>query len=165
MPFQLAARRFAGLFVLAFAAAAAHAASSPQQASVDAVMHSLDAVVGVQVTAAEDARSAETLGRTREGSGVVIGPDGLILTIGYLILEADTIQITTHDNRVVPARAVGYDLATGFGLVRTVVPLRGIQPVAFGSAKGLALRTPLLAATGGEAGGMATGVAGWQVLD
>jgi serine protease Do len=154
MSFHRAARHFAGLFLLAFAGAAAHAASSPQQASVDAITHALDAVVGVQVTAAEGARSVETLGRTREGSGVVIGADGLILTIGYLILEADTIQITTHDNRVVPARPVGYDLATGFGLVRTVLPLRGIQPVTFGSAKDIAPRTSLLAATGGEAGGM-----------
>ena len=57
------------------------------------------------------------------------GPDGLILTIGYLILEADSIQVTTHDNRVIPAQPVGYDLATGFGLVRTLLPLRGIAPV------------------------------------
>jgi S1-C subfamily serine protease len=114
----------------------------------------MEAVVGLQVTAAEDARSAETLGREREGSGVVIGSDGLILTIGYLILEADSIQVTTHDNRVIPARPVGYDQATGFGLVRPVLPLRGIQPVALGNAQELAPRSPLLAATGGDDGGM-----------
>jgi serine protease Do len=84
----------------------------------------------------------------------VIGPDGLILTIGYLMLEADAIQVTTHDNRVIPARAVGYDLATGFGLVRALLPLRGIQPVALGTARDTPVRSPLIAAAGGDEGGM-----------
>lgn len=149
------ARRFAGTILLAFAAAGpVQAAAPPQQGSMDAVTRALEAVVGVQVRAAEEARSAETLGAQRSGSGVVIGADGLILTIGYLILEADSIQITTHDDRVIPARPVAYDLATGFGLVRTLLPLRGIQPVVLGSARDIAVRTPLLAATGGEDGGM-----------
>ena len=63
----------------------------------------------------------------------MIGPDGLILTIGYLMLEADNIQVVTHDNRTLPARAVAYDLATGFGLVRPLLPLRGTCPVPLGS--------------------------------
>ena len=155
MSFQTMASRFARMFLLAFAGvAAAQASTSPQQASADAITRAMEAVVGLQVIAAEGARSAETLGREREGSGVVIGSDGLILTIGYLILEADSIQVTTHDDRVIPARPVGYDQATGFGLVRPVLPLRGIQPVALGSAKDIAARSALLAATGGEDGGM-----------
>jgi serine protease Do len=154
MSFQTVAGRLACTILLAFAGAAAQAATSSQQASVDAIARAMEAVVGLQVTAAEDARSAETLGRERAGSGVVIGSDGLILTIGYLILEADNIQVTTHDNRVIPARPVGYDQATGFGLVRPVLPLRGIQPVALGNAQDVAVRTPLLAATGGDGGGM-----------
>jgi S1-C subfamily serine protease len=151
------ARRFAGVIFLALAGTACVRAASPpaaQQGGIDAITRAVAAVVGVEVTAAEGARSAETLGRQRAGSGVVIGADGLVLTIGYLILEADSIQITTHDNRVIPARPVGYDLATGFGLLRAVLPLRGIQPVALGSARELPARTPLLAATGGEDGGM-----------
>jgi serine protease Do len=155
MSLQSLACRAAGTVLLAFACAGgAIAATTPQQAGVDAITRAMEAVVGLQVTTAEDARSAETLGREREGSGVVISADGLILTIGYLILEADTIQITTHDNRTIPARPVGYDLATGFGLVRSVLPLRGIQPVALGNARELALRAQLLAATGGDDGGM-----------
>lgn len=153
MSFQSLARQAAGMMLLAFVAAAAQAAISPQQAYADAITRAMEAVVGVEVLVADDARSAETLGEEREGTGVVIGPDGLILTIGYLILEADTIQITTHDNRVVPARVVGYDQATGFGLVRTVLPLRGVRPAAMGSARGLPLHTPLLAATGGDEAG------------
>jgi len=153
MSFQSTARCLAGTVLLALAGTTL-AATSPQQAGVDAITRAMEAVVGVQVTAAEDARSAETLGQEREGSGVVIGPDGLILTIGYLIAEADTIQITTFDNRVVPARPVGYDLATGFGLVRPVLPLRDVRPVALGSARDVAPNSTLLAATGGEEGGM-----------
>lgn len=134
--------------------ASATTPSAAQQANLDAITRAVDAVVGVQVTAAEDARSAETLGRQRGGSGVVIAADGLILTIGYLVLEADSIQVTTQDGRVVPARLVAYDQATGFGLVRALLPLRGIQPVALGTAKGTPDQTPLIAVTGGEGGGM-----------
>jgi serine protease Do len=150
-------RRLAGsALATSFLAVAAQAAtpSSSQQGNFDALARALQAVVGVQVTATEGARSAETLGRERSGSGVVIGPDGLILTIGYLMLEADAIQVTTHDNRVIPARAVGYDLATGFGLVRPLLPLRGVQPVALGTARDTPARSPLVAATGGAEGGM-----------
>lgn len=151
------ARRHAGILLSFLAwAAAAQAATPPasHQASIDAITHAVEAVVGLQVNAAEGARSAETLGSERSGSGVVIGPDGLILTIGYLILEADGIQVTTFDNRVLPARPVAYDLATGFGLVRAVLPLRGIHPVALGSARDVPLQTALIAATGGEDGGI-----------
>lgn len=150
------ARRLAAFFLGTGLLAAAHAASpAAAPPGIDTMARALEAVVGVQVTAAEGARSAETLGRQRSGSGVVIGPDGLILTIGYLLLEADAIQVTTHDNRVIPARPVGYDLATGFGLLRTLLPLRGVQPVMLGSAAGAAPRAPLVAATGGEDGGIA----------
>jgi S1-C subfamily serine protease len=151
------ARRFCGVLVAAvLVLACAQAASPPasQQASIDALTRAMHAVVGVQVNAAEGAQSAESLGRQRMGSGVVIGPDGLILTIGYLILEADAIQVTTHDERVIPARAVAYDIATGFGLIRPLLPLRGIQPVTLGSVKDTPVRSPLIAATGGEEGGM-----------
>jgi S1-C subfamily serine protease len=149
-------RRVAG-WCLAFAATTAGAAA-PQpgyQAMVDALTKAARAVVGVQVVATEDARSAETLGRERSGSGVVIGPDGLILTIGYLMLEADSIQVTTQDNRTLPARAVAYDLATGFGLIRPLLPLRGISPVPLGNASQTTTSEPLMAVEGGEDGGVA----------
>ncbi len=108
---------------------------TPQaQASIEALSRANAAVVGLQVTAAEGARSAETLGHKRSGSGVVIGPDGLILTIGYLMLEADSIQIVTRDQRTLPARPVAYDLATGFRLVKPLLPLR-IAPVPWAATK------------------------------
>ncbi len=112
--------------------AGGNAALSTQE-TMDALARASQAVVGVQVEAAEGARSIETLGPRRIGSGVVIGADGLVLTIGYLMLEAQTIQIITQDQKTIPARAVAYDVATGFGLIMPLVPLRGIAPVALGN--------------------------------
>ena len=92
------------------------------------------AVVGVQVLALEGARSVATLGRLRQGSGVVIGPDELVLTIGYLVLEADQVRLVLDDDRAVPARVVGYDLATGFGLLQPLAPLR-VAPAPLGGSQ------------------------------
>ena len=97
------------------------------------------AVVGVQALAVDDARSIATLGRERQGSGVVIDADGLVLTIGYLILEAEQVELVPTTSAQVPARVVAYDLATGFGLVQALAPLR-IEPAPLGSRRPLARR-------------------------
>lgn len=143
---------------------AAPAASSEAQTIIEALSQANAAVVGVQTSATEDARSAQTLGQQRSGSGVVIGPDGLILTIGYLMLEAQTIQITTQDNKTLPARTVAYDQATGFGLIKPLLPLRGIKPVVLGNLKDVALGDVLMAATGAQTDGMEAGVTMTQLL-
>lgn len=104
------------------------------------------AVVGLQTSVAEDARSAESLGMKRRGSGVVIAPDGLILTIGYLTLEAEQIQITTRDGVQVPGRVVAYDVATGLSLVAPVLPMPQVQPVPLGDPRHLSPGDALLAA-------------------
>lgn len=127
----------------------------PVQQTIDALSRAHAAVVGVQAIAGEDAGSAETLGRQRQGSGVVIGPDGLILTIGYLMLEAEHIQILTQDGRRLPAQAVAYDLATGFGLLRPLLPLRGVAPVPLGNHPELEPGMVLMTATGGDSGDVA----------
>ena len=139
--------------VAAFASSSSQAANETTESTIAAFSRANAAVVGLKVSVAEDARSAETLGKERSGSGVVIGPDGLILTIGYLMMEAQSIQIITQDNKTLPARAVAYDLATGFGLVRALLPLRGIEPVAMGSLKDLQPGTALMAATGAQGQG------------
>jgi len=130
----------------------AHAAtvqpSSGAQGMIDALNRANAAVVGVRVTAADGARSAESLGQRRSGSGVIIGQDGLILTIGYLLLEAEQVEIVTQDNKTLPARAVAYDLATGFGLLRPLLPLRNVSPVVLGSSQNLAPGETLMAMTG-----------------
>ena len=133
----------------------AYSANQPDQlpqATIDALTRAYAAVVGVQVAVAEGARSSETLGRERLGSGVVIGADGLILTIGYLMMEAETIQIVTQDNKTLPARAVAYDLATGFGLIRPILPFRGVAPVPLGNVSESQNGDALMVATGGADG-------------
>ena len=137
---------------------------APAQATMDALAKANAAVVGVRVSVAEDARSVETLGQQRSGSGVVIGADGLILTIGYLMLEAQTIQIVTQDNKLLPAQAVAYDLATGFGLIKPLMPLRDVQPVALGSHKELAAGEALMAATGTQSNGEEADVSMTQMV-
>ncbi|MBC7940936.1 MAG: serine protease [Chitinophagaceae bacterium] len=116
-----------------------------------AMRRASDAVVGIRATAVEDARSATTLGRERQGSGVVIGRDDLVLTIGYLVLEADTVELTTDDGRRLPARVVAYDLATGFGLLQSLAPL-GLEPVPLGDPASVRPQEPLMVATGGDEG-------------
>ncbi|THF54899.1 S1C family serine protease [Ollibium composti] len=80
----------------------------------------LRSIVAVRSSVPEDAFTAEALGTMREGSGVVIRDDGLVLTIGYLITEAEEIWLTDHAGRVVPAHALAYDQETGFGLVQAL---------------------------------------------
>lgn len=78
----------------------------------------LDAVVQVRTEIPEDAFTASILGTERAGNGVVIREDGLVLTIGYLITEAETIWLTTNRGAVVAGHPLAYDQATGFGLVQ-----------------------------------------------
>lgn len=101
------------------------------------------AVVKVRVRAVPGARTNASLGAEREGTGIVIGPDGLILTIGYLIVEADEVNVVDNHGRTLPAKVVGYDHPTGLGLLRTVVPAN-IAPVALGESGKLQDREPVM---------------------
>jgi len=78
----------------------------------------LNSVVQVRSEIPEDAFTASILGTERLGNGVVIGNDGLILTIGYLVTEAQSIWLTTNSGAVVAGYPMAYDQATGFGLVQ-----------------------------------------------
>jgi S1-C subfamily serine protease len=77
-------------------------------------------IVALRAHVPETAFTASTLGTLREGSGAVSNDEGLIVTIGYLITEAEEVWLTTHDERVVPAHVVAYDQETGFGLVQAM---------------------------------------------
>jgi S1-C subfamily serine protease len=101
------------------------------------------AIVKIQTRAVPGARSETTLGKEREGTGIVIGDNGLILTIGYLIVEADEVKIVDSRGRTLPARIVGYDHASGFGLVRSIAPLDA-KPIPFGDSTKLAEREPVM---------------------
>ncbi len=113
---------------------------SPMQPKQADLAFDLDRACGAMVRLAskipDDAYTAQLLGTERGGNGIVIRDDGLVLTIGYLITEAETIWLTTHDGRVVPGHALGYDFATGFGLVLPLQRL-DVTPIALGSIAGL----------------------------
>src|SRR6478672_4341119 len=78
----------------------------------------VSAVVQIKTAIAPDGQTVQFLGREREGSGVVIDEDGLVLTIGYLMVEAQGATIITNTGRAVPATVVGYDHESGFGVLR-----------------------------------------------
>jgi S1-C subfamily serine protease len=137
--------------LLAGPATVLHAQPSAVEANSRALQRASDSVLGVEVQALEGARSAATLGEQRAGSGVVIGADGLVLTIGYLVLEADDVLLLPDDGRRVPARVVAYDVATGFGLVQALAPLN-IEPVPLGRAQALSPQEPLAFVSGGPQG-------------
>jgi S1-C subfamily serine protease len=139
----------ASILLVLFGAAAA--AQTDLEAQSRALERAANAVVGVQTLAVPDARSNATLGRIRQGSGVVIEPDGLVLTIGYLILEADQVQLVLDDGKSLPARVVGYDLATGFGLLQPLAPLK-LAPAPLGRAAAVTPEEPLLIASGEPSG-------------
>jgi S1-C subfamily serine protease len=125
--------------------AAWHAANIPPATSF-ARRDLAAAIVKLGIRVPREARSAETLGTEREGTGAVIEDSGLILTIGYLLLEAESILVFAHDGRVLPANVAGFDHATGFGLVRTTQPL-GCRPLEFGTAaESRELHTAIVAA-------------------
>lgn len=107
-------------------------------------------VVKLSIKAVANARTADNLGVEREGTGVVFAEKGLILTIGYLILEAGSILVVAGDGRVYPATVVGYDHATGFGVLRAAMDC---PPLELGSSAGVReLATMLVAAHGGAGG-------------
>ena len=83
----------------------------------------LATVVGLRAMIPGDAFTAETLGTERAGNGVLIRDDGLVLTIGYLVTEAETIWLTLIDGRAVPGTVLAYDQATGFGLIQALARL------------------------------------------
>ncbi|HSV00416.1 MAG TPA: S1C family serine protease [Roseiarcus sp.] len=94
--------------------------SSPIGAAASNVNRALKSIVTVQSSIPEDAFTAQTLGEQRAGSGVVIRDSGLVLTIGYLIMEAENVSLADSTGRVTPAHALAVDAETGFGLVQAL---------------------------------------------
>jgi len=119
-------------------------------------------VVGLQSTVPEDAFTAGTLGTERAGSGVLIRKDGLVLTIGYLITEAESIWLTSSLGGAVPGHVLGYDQETGFGLVQALGRLN-VAPLEIGAGIRVgAGDRAILAAEGGRRHAVATTVVARQ---
>ena len=137
-----ATMRFVAAFFVLVAGVCAAAAESP---SLDELV---SGVVRIKSFINPDGRTLQNLGREREGSGIVIDNNGLVLTIGYLMVEANGVEVTSNDGRTVPAEVVGYDNETGFGLLRTLAPLN-VRPMALGKSAELKERDPVLIASFG----------------
>ena len=104
-------------------------------------------IVTLRSTVPDEAFTAATLGTQREGSGVVIREHGLVLTIGYLITEAEEVWLTSSDGRVTPAHALAYDQETGFGLVQALGQL-GLPALDFSNASEAEVGDPVVLADG-----------------
>ena len=126
-----------GFLVAAGCVAGAVAAPSPgaRELDLDTV---LAPVIALEARIPEHARSAETLGTVRGGTGVLIDGAGLVLTVGYLILDASSVELLPRGlgGGRVPAEVVAWDHATGLGLVRATAPL-GVAPMALGESSAL----------------------------
>lgn len=120
----------------------------------------LESVVSIRSEIPEDAFTARILGTEREGSGVVIDGSGLILTIGYLVNEAERIWLTTSRGEALAGHALGYDFASGFGLVQALSRV-DLPAAPIGTAEGLPMGQQLvLAAGGGMESALATRLVG-----
>jgi S1-C subfamily serine protease len=106
------------------------------------------AVVQIKAHINPDGRTVQNLGLERKGSGIVISSDGLVLTIGYLMVEAHAVEVTTNGGHAVTANVVGYDHETGFGLLRARAPL-GVRPMGLGKSAEVRERDPVLIASAG----------------
>jgi S1-C subfamily serine protease len=142
-------RLFLLLALTGFAAGHAVAAPSPDAKATTQTV--FDSVVRITTKIPASARTAATLGRERDGSGVVIDSNGLVLTIGYVMLEAEEATIGLADGTKIPATLIAYDYETGFGLLRATRPL-GVRPIDLGDSSALNAKDRVMVSSfGGQA--------------
>lgn len=132
----------------------------PQQSDVAYDLErALDAIVSLRTRIPEDAFTANILGTEREGHGVLIGDRGLVLTIGYLITEANDVWLVGNNGRAVRGDVVGYDYESGLGLVQALGTL-DLPSLSLGSAKDLRIQQEVVVAgCGGRANALKARVA------
>jgi len=130
--------------VIALVSASAVVAQTPR------VEELVSAVVRLNTHITPEGRTVQGLGREREGSGIVIDSAGLVLTIGYLMVEAYAAEVVDNNGRTVPADVVGYDHESGFGLLRAIEPLK-LKPMALGKSAEIKEGDPVLVASFGGA--------------
>ncbi|MGB1972349.1 MAG: S1C family serine protease [Flavobacteriaceae bacterium] len=108
----------------------ANVASSAPSDFVEAAEKSIHAVVHVKNTASgnDDFSALDYLYGRRSsgerigvGSGVIVSPDGFIITNNHVIEEASKIEITTNDNRRYTAKLVGTDAYTDIAVLKVDV--------------------------------------------
>lgn len=133
---------FVTLVILAGAWAPAFADQAPEKV--------LRAVVQLRAIIPAEARTARALGTERTGHGILIDSAGLILTTGYLIIESERIEVTGPEGKKTDAAFVGYDHATGLGLLRAQGPLN-VEPMKLGRSSNVREGDPVVVAGYGGA--------------
>ena len=123
-------------------------AAPAQATTLDEIVSS---VVQVKTFINPDGTSVSNLGKEREGSGIVIDDKGLVLTIGYIMVEAHAAEVITNDGRAIPANIVGYDQETGFGLLQAIAPLK-VKPLPLGKSADVKAQEPVVVASFGGLG-------------
>ncbi len=118
----------------------------PEDYSYD-LDEALGALVGLRALVPADAFTAETLGTERTGNGVLIRA-GVVLTIGYLITEAETIWLHLSDGHAVPGHVLAYDQETGFGLVQALARVE-LPALSIGQSKAAKIGDPVVVAGAG----------------
>ena len=131
--------------LLALVLLAPLAAGGEEQAPAATADELLTAIVGVRARVPKDARTAEALGTERAGSGVVIDANGLIVTIGYLIVEADHVEVAVSEDSFLDAEILAYDHESGFALLRASKAL-DVTPMRLGKSADLEQGEQLLVA-------------------
>ena len=107
------------------------ASNSYAEITKEKVQRYYESIVSVRSLVPPEARTAASLGVEREGNGVAID-ENHILTIGYIVLESESIEIGLSDGRRLPGNLVGYDHTSGFGIIKSVVPL-ALPPLKLGN--------------------------------
>jgi serine protease Do len=118
------------IFIFLISTAGISLSEQKKITSEDDVRRIYQSVVKIDSIVPSDARTANSLGTIRGGNGIVID-DKHILTIGYIVVEAETITITLPNGGVVPAELAGYDHTTGFGILKTILPSK-LTPLQIG---------------------------------
>ena len=142
---------FATLAVVSAALPASAQGTTQGTAQGTTLTDLVSAVVRIKTFINPDGRSVSNLGREREGSGIILDENGLILTIGYLMVEAHSAEVITNAGRTLPASVVGYDHETGFGLLRTLEPIK-TKPLPIGKAADVKEQDRALVVSFGGAG-------------
>ena len=119
------------IFIFLISTASISLSEQKKITSEEDVRRIYQSVVKIDSIVPTDARTANSLGTIRGGNGIVID-DKHILTIGYIVVEAETITITLPNGGVVPAELAGYDHTTGFGILKTILPSK-LTPIQIGN--------------------------------
>jgi serine protease Do len=119
------------IFIFLISTASISLSEQKKITSEEDVRRIYQSVVKIDSIVPSDARTANSLGTIRGGNGIVID-DKHILTIGYIVVEAETITITLPNGGVVPAELAGYDHTTGFGILKTILPSK-LTPLQIGN--------------------------------